>query len=77
MKNINYSVIKTKKMVFLKLETPKNIWIDEFNALRSKMYVYRCGDDNKNKVKGVSKSQSKNIKFEEYYNCLLGREYQR
>ena len=29
------------------------------------------------KLKGVSKSQSKNIKFEEYYNCLFGGEYQR
>ena len=28
-------------------------------------------------MKGVSKSQSKHIKFEEYYNCLFGGEYQR
>ena len=27
-------------------------------------------------LKGVSKSQSKNIKFEEYYNCLFGGKYQ-
>ena len=29
------------------------------------MYAFRCGDDGKNKLKGVSKSQSKNPKFEE------------
>ena len=33
-------------------------------------------DENKNKIKGISKSQSKHIKFEEYYNCLFGGEYQ-
>ena len=29
------------------------------------------------KEKGIAKSQSKHIKFEEYYNCLFGREYQK
>ena len=28
-------------------------------------------------MKGISKSQSKHIKFEEYYNCLFGGKYQR
>ena len=28
------------------------------------------------KTKGISKSQSKNIKFEEYKKCLDGEEYQ-
>ena len=31
----------------------------------------------KNKIKGISKSQSKHIKFEEYYNCLFDGEYQK
>ena len=48
------------------METPKNIWIDEFVCLRSKMSAFRCGDDNKNKLKGISKSQSKHIRFKEY-----------
>ena len=26
-------------------------------------------------LKGISKSTSKNIKFEEYYNCLFGKKY--
>ena len=62
---------KNKKVIgkFI-IETPKNNWIDEFVCLRSKMYVFKCGDDSKNKLKGVSKTQSKNIKFEEYKNCL-------
>ena len=33
-----------------KSETPKNIWIDEFVCLRSKMYAFKCGDESKKKV---------------------------
>ena len=71
---------KNKKVVGkFKIETPKNFWIDEFVCLRSKAYSFKCknNDENKNKVKGISKSQSKHIKFEEYYNCLFGKEYQK
>ena len=31
----------------------------------------------KNKIKGISKSQSKHIKYEEYKKCLFGEEYQK
>ena len=41
------------------------------------MYAYKCGDDSKNKLKGISKSQSKNNNFKEYKKCLDGEEYQR
>ena len=71
---------KNKKVIGrFKLETPLNICIDEFVCLRSKAYSFKCknNDENKNKMKGVSKSQSKHIKFEEYYSCLFGGEYQR
>ena len=71
---------KTKKIIGkFKNECPKNIWIDEFVCLRSKAYSFKCKneDENKNKIKGISKSQSKHIKFEEYYNCFFGGEYQR
>ena len=69
---------KNKKVIGkFKIETPKNIWIDEFICLRSKMYAFKCGDDSKNKLKGISKSQSKNIKFEEYKKCLDGDDYQK
>ena len=71
---------KNKKVIGkFKIETPKNIWTDEFVCLRSKAYSLKCKDNNesKNKIKGISKSQSKHIKFEEYYNCLFGEDYQR
>ena len=72
---------KKNKKVFgkFRIETPKNLWIHEFVCLRSKMYSFECGvflNDSKNKIKGVSNSQSKHIKFEEYYNCLFGGEHQ-
>ena len=41
------------------------------------MYAFKCGDDSKNKLEGVFNSQSKHIKFEECYNCLIGGEYQK
>ena len=40
------------------------------------MYAFESGNDSKNKLKGISKSYSKNIKFEDYYNCLFGGKYQ-
>ena len=73
---MNYSVKKIKVIGKFKIETPKNIWIDEFVCLRSKMYAFKCGDDSKNKLKGISKSQSKNIIVEEYKKCLDGEDYQ-
>ena len=41
------------------------------------MYSFKFEDDSKNKLKGVSKSQSKHIKFDEYTKCLDGKENQR
>ena len=71
---------RNKKVIGkLKIENPKIIWIDKFVCLRSKAYSFK-GKDNKedeNKIKGISKSQSEHIKFEEYYNCLFGGEYQK
>ena len=47
--------------------------------MRSKAYSFKYKDnkEDKNKIKGISKSKSKHIKFEEYYNCLFGKEYQK
>ena len=59
---------RNKKMIGrFKIETPKIIWIDEVVCLRSKVYSFKCKDneEDKNKIKGISKSQSKHIKFEE------------
>ena len=74
-----YSERNKKVIGKFKIETPKNIWIDEFVCLRSKAYSFKCKDkdENKNKIKGVSKSHSKHNKLEEYYNCLFGGEYQK
>ena len=53
------------------------MWIHGFVCLRGKMYSFKCGDDNKNELKGISKSQSKHIEIEEKKKCLYGEEYQR
>ena len=47
--------------------------------MRSKANSFNCKDntESKNKIGGISKSQSKHIKFEEYEKCLDGKEYQR
>ena len=55
---------RNKKVIGkFKIETPKNNWIDEFICLRSKAYSFKCKDNIncKNKIKGISKSQSKHI----------------
>ena len=47
---------RNKKVIGkFKIETPKNIWIDEFVCLRSKAYLFKCKDigENKYKIKGV------------------------
>ena len=57
---------KNKKVIDkIKTENPKFIWINEFIVLRSKCYAFRCGSDSKNRLRGIPKSQSKNIKFVE------------
>ena len=77
-KNHELYSIKNKKVVGkFKIETPKNVFEDELICLISKAYAFICGSDNKTKLKGTSKSQSKNIQFVEYYNCLFGGEYQK
>ena len=60
-----------------KIETPENIWIDEFVCLRSKMYSFKCGDDIKKNLKGYSESESKYLKLEEYKKSLDGEEYEK
>ena len=73
-----YSEKNKKVLGKFKIKTPKKIFIDEFIALRSKMYAFKCKDkeEDKNKLKGISKSQSKNIKFEEYKKCLNGEKFE-
>ena len=70
-----FSEVNKKVLGKFEIETPESVWINEFICLRSKAYSYKCGG--KNKLKGISKSQIKNIKFEEYYNCLFGGDHKK
>ena len=45
--------------------------------MRCKAYAFKCNNKSTNKLKGITRAQAKNIKFEEYYNCLFGKEYQK
>ena len=60
-----------------KLETPRKIYIDEFLFLISKMFAYKCANDNKLYSKGICDSLSKIIKIEEYRIYLHSRENQK
>ena len=69
---------KNEKLIDkLKLETPKDISIDEFVALRSNAYSFICNCGKANKIEGISKSYSKIFKFEEYKKGLDGEKYQK
>ena len=63
-----FSIVNKKVLGKFKIETPKNIFIDEFIALtKRKLIRFKCNNNNiedKNKLKGICKSQTKNIKFE-------------
>ena len=60
-----------------KKETPRKVFTDEIVCLRFEKYVFKCGDDSKYILKGICKSQSKNIIFEENYICLFRGQYQK
>ena len=69
---MTYSVIEIKKVLGeYKIEAPKNIWIDEFIALRSKTHSFKYNDKNTEKLKVISEAQSKHVKYENK-NCLDG-----
>ena len=69
---------KNKKVIGeFKIESPINIWIDEFICARCKMYAFKYENDSKNKLKHFSKCQPKHIKFEEYKKFLDEEDYQR
>ena len=72
--------IKNKKVIGkFKNESPRNIWINQFICLKSRAYSFKCKNniESKSKTKRISKSQSKYINFEEYYDCLFGGEHQK
>ena len=46
----NHELFSNKKRKVIgkfKIETHKNIWIDEFICLRSKINAFKCGNDSK------------------------------
>ena len=52
---------------YLKIETPKSIYIDKFVCLRSKCYAYTTQfDGNGNKLKGICKGYKKELSFDQY-----------
>ena len=75
---MNYSVVKTKKMINSKEKLLKIIQLTNL-YFKIKAYSFRCKSDGKgkNKMKGISKYQSKHIKFEDYKKCLDGNEYKK
>ena len=61
---------------YLKIETPKSLYIDKFVCLRSKCYAYTTQlYGYENKFKGIVKGYKKEISFDQYYNCLLNQAY--
>ena len=45
--------------------------------MRSKRYAFKCGGESENKIKGIIKSNSKNIRLEEYIKRLYRDDYER
>ena len=53
---------------YLKIETPKSLYINKFVCLRSKCYAYITQlDGYENKFKGIVKGYKKEISFDQYY----------
>ena len=78
--NQNHELFSNKNKKCLgrfKNGTPKIFWIDEMSSLRSKANSIGSDDKSTDKLKRTSKSQAKNIKFEEIINCLFGGENQK
>ena len=78
--NENHELVnhKNKKVIGkFKTETPKNIWIEEFVCLKSKMYWFKCGDDIMKNLEGFPEPQPKHKKFEGCKMKLGGKEHER
>ena len=41
------------------------------------MYAFKCGDNDRNKLKIIFNTQPKHIKFENYKKCLFSEKYQK
>ena len=55
--NENHELFSNKKIVCeFKIETPKNVWIDEFVCLKSRAFSFKCSNKSTKNLKGNSKS---------------------
>ena len=67
--HVNHELFNNKnKRVVGKItnETLEKNWEDEFKAMRSRAFSFKCNDKNKNKLKSFPKSQAKHSKFEKF-----------
>ena len=72
--NHEFFSIKNKKVFGnFTSETPKNLWIDDFVCLRSKIFSPKCGDESKNKLKCFSQSQTKQNEIDKLKNVWVER----
>ena len=61
---------------YLKIETPRSLYIDKLVCLRSKCYAYTTQSDGyQNKFKGIVKGYKTEISFDQYYKCLKNETY--
>ena len=75
---MKYLATRIKKVVGkFKIEANKNICLDEFICSRIKAFSFRCGRSHMNELKSLSKSHSKTINNEDYYNCTFVGDYQK
>ena len=66
---------RNKKVIGLMKDEIGGGIMREFVALRPKMYVYKVGDSEHKRCKGIKKCMvRKTISFEDYKNCLLSRD---
>ena len=69
---MNFSEIKMKNALGkFRIENPNKIWIVDF--LTAELYSFKCGRDNKCKLKNIAKAQSKHINFEEFFTMFRSK----
>ena len=57
-----------------RIETVQDFWVDEFSSLRSKEYSFKCRNDIKNILEGISEPQSKSIKLKSFINVDMQKD---
>ncbi|XP_050293541.1 uncharacterized protein LOC126734075 [Anthonomus grandis grandis] len=69
--NYNMPLVNKKALGLMKDELNGNV-LTHFIGLRAKVYDYKVfGVDAHSKIKGVSRSATKKITFQDFYNCLF------